>query len=52
MVKQLRPTAKHNTLWNGVDFRQHLEVVLVLEVDQQYSEVGTAQIEREEFALF
>ena len=51
MVKELSARADHDALWNGIDLGLHLKVIVALQVDQQDSEVGAAQVEGQEFAF-
>jgi hypothetical protein len=52
VIEQLFTASKHNTLWNCIDFGQHFKIVFIFEVNQQYTEVGAAKVEGEEFSLF
>lgn len=51
MIKELCAGADHNDLWNGVDLRLHLEVVLTLQVDQENSEICAAQVQSQKLPL-
>lgn len=51
VIKELGTRTDHDALWNGIDLRLHLEIVVALERDQQDSKVGAAQVQRQELAL-
>lgn len=50
VIEQLGAGADHNVLGDGIDAGLHLEVVVLLQVDQQHPEVGAAEVEGEELA--
>lgn len=52
VIEQLIARAEHDALWHGVDLRLHFEFMFALEMDNEHTEVGAAQIECEEFAAF
>ncbi|KNC26511.1 hypothetical protein FF38_08637 [Lucilia cuprina] len=52
MIKQLCARAQHNMLGNGVDARLHLEVMFLLQMNQQDSEICATKVKCQELATF
>ena len=51
MIKQLDTRSEHDGLGDGVDLAVHQELLLIRELHEDDSEVGSSEIQRQELAL-
>lgn len=52
MLNYFSALASLDVSGNFEDFRVHVEVVVLSQFDQQYTEIGTTQVQSQEFTSF